>query len=512
MVKLHKGALMLRNLFLILILLFAFVNPSFAEYKNDLRTLFLNNQSVIYCLNIRSFNAQDTNKNGFIDEEEKHGNFINAIDRLDELKELGINTLHVLPITPTGKLKALGTAGSLYAISDFTTINPQLVSKDSPLSSFEQVKLFIDECHKRNIRVIIDLPSCGSYDLYLKHPELFLKDDKQLSIVPTDWTDVRLFNTGTRYNTNTDLLDVHKKFIDMIMDLGADGIRADVATIKPYDFWTVLINYARAKDAEFLYLAEASDSWREPPSKYAEFTPYDELLENFDGYYGSFFNLKIWKADDLINHVKFNNKLLKSYTNPKSVIMSFTTHDEVSPVVLHGEDFSVMIAWLDAVLPYNPYIIDGFQTGDDYAYELANTKAAYTETDDDTYFVHKGKLDIFNFSRRPGGKSEKILSNLKQAYKFRADNIELITGGEFIPVKLKDEKVFAFFVTKNNDRLLVVGNLDFSNVKEKICIKDAKFRKKTGFEIIHGDDKIKLYKKRMELTLAPSEIKVIKFK
>ena len=65
------------------------------------------------------------------------------------------------------------------------------------------------------------------------------------------------------------------------------------ATIKPSKFWEEIIEYSRKKNPEFLYLAEASDSWREPPSKYAEFTPYDKLLAaGFDGYYGSFFNLK----------------------------------------------------------------------------------------------------------------------------------------------------------------------------------------------------------------------------
>ena len=108
-------------------------------------------------------------------------------------------------------------------------------------------------------------------------------------------------NTGTDEKINQDVLNAHKKFIDMILRIGADGIRADVATIKPYNFWAELIKYAREKDSQFMFLAEASDSWREPPSKYAEFTPYDKLLKaGFDGYYGSFFNLKEWTADDFI--------------------------------------------------------------------------------------------------------------------------------------------------------------------------------------------------------------------
>ena len=85
-------------------------------------------------------------------------------------------------------------------------------------------------------------------------------------------------------------MGVHKEFVDMVLLLGADGIRADVATIKPYRFWEKLINYTRNINPEFLYLAEASDSWREPPSEYAPFTPHDKLMEaGFDGYYGNFF-------------------------------------------------------------------------------------------------------------------------------------------------------------------------------------------------------------------------------
>ena len=509
---------MIKRTALVLALLVSFMGSSFAGENNDLRTKFLNNQANILGINIRTFNAQDTNGNEIIDENEVSGNFINAIERLDEIKELGINTIHVLPITPVGKLKALGTAGSLYAISGFDKINEQLVDKTSNLSPKDQAKKFIDECHKRGIKVVIDLPSCGSYDLFLKRPELFIKDDKNISIVPTDWTDVRLLNAGNNDKLNQDVLDEHKKFIDMIIALGADGIRADVATIKPSKFWEEITKYAREKDSEFLFLAEASDSWREPPSKYAEFTPYDELLKSgFDGYYGSFFNLKDWNANEFIEHIKFNNKLLKSYNEPKSVIMSFTTHDEVSPVILHGANFSVMISWLEAVLPYNPYSIDGFPYGDEYIYPWANGKAKYTQTDDETYFVHRGKLDIFNFSRTPkGGQkgiNEQVLNNFKNAYKFRDENIDLITKGEFTPLKTDDEKIFAFMISskeKHPERIIVLGNLDFKNTKDDICVKLPRLHKDDFIELVQGDGSMQIHKRKLTTSLTPGEIEIAK--
>ena len=490
---------------------FLVTNYCSANENNDLRSLFLNNNARICAINLRTFNANDINGNQIIDNDETSGNFINAIDRLDEIKNLHINTLHVLPITPTGKLKALGTAGSVYAASDFWSINPQLVDKNSNLSDFEQAKKFIDECHYRGIRVIIDLPSCGAYDLFLTHPELFIKDSRQCSIVPTDWTDVRLLNTGKNGKLNQDVLDAHKRFIDMVLKLGADGIRADVATIKPYDFWVEIIKYTRNKDSQFLFLAEASDSWREPPSLYAEFTPYDRLLQaGFDGYYGSFFNIKDWNAEEFINHIKFNLKLLNSYKEPKSVILSFTTHDEVSPVILHGEDFSVMIEWLQATLPFNPYCIDGFFSGDDYIYPWANSKAENSETDDYFYFVHRGKLDLFNFSRKPGGTNKKILENFKKAYEFRQNNEEFIAKGSFNSLKTNNEKVFAFSRTSKNQCIAVIGNLDFKNPQYKITVKVPNVRKKTNFIIINGNENLKTGYKKIFTDLDAGEIKVIK--
>lgn len=483
---------------------------AYASENNDLRTQFLNNRTSICGINIRTFNAQDTNGNGIIDNDEISGNFLNAIERLDEIKELGINTLHILPITPTGRLKALGTAGSLYAISDFEGINPQIVDKNSKLSDIEQAKKFVEECHKRNIRVVIDLPSCGAYDLFLTHPELFIKDSKQCSIVPTDWTDVRLLNTGNNKKLNQDVLDAHKKFIDLVLEIGADGIRADVATIKPSEFWKTLIKYTREKDAEFMFLAEASDSWRESPSKYAEFTPYDKLLQaGFDGYYGSFFNLKEWNAEEFMEHVKFNLKLLHSFKEPKSVIMSFTTHDEVSPIILHGANFSNMLSWLNATLPFNPYCIDGFFTGDNYIYTWANTKAANSETDDDYYFVHRGKLDIFNFSRKPDGHNKDVLDNFKKAYDFRNNNIDLISKGGFSDLKTGNPKVFAFSRFYNSEKIYVIGNLDFKNTHNKITIKDSGINKKTKVTIITGHENIKLGHNKICTDLDAGEIKVL---
>ncbi|MCR5266234.1 MAG: hypothetical protein K6E29_06535 [Cyanobacteria bacterium RUI128] len=457
------------------ILCFVICSPVFSknisgDWHNDLRTLFLRNSAIIYTINMRTFNAKDKNGNELIDENEESGNFINAIDELDNLSKMGINTIHLLPITPVGKIKAFGTAGSLYAMSGFDSINPQILSKDVSSNGIKQATRFIKECHKRNIRVIVDLPSCGSYDLYVEHPEYFIKDENNNPVVPLDWTDVRLFDCGTEKQINEDLLTLHKKYIDMVLQIGADGLRADVARLKSEKFWNELITYARAKDSEFLFLAEASNLWTEPVSKYALNTSVDKLFNaGFDGYLGSYFELKNLKTGkEFITMVQNDLKLFKKYNNEKTVIGSFSTHDEVSPVLINGANFSKMLIWLNTTLPLNAYYIDGFPTGDTYKYQWANKVATKSQTDDEYYFTHNGKIDIFNLSRKPGGKDNTIYDEFVLANKFKNYYAHDLYKAKFVPLKTSNTNVFAYARVFANNALIVIGNIDFKNPHEVI--------------------------------------------
>lgn len=501
---------------LTLLLTFAFTAPVFAAQKpwvNDLRKLFLTNSAIIYELNIRTFNAKDSNENGIIEFElgEESGTFINAIERLDELKNANINTIHVQPVTPVGKTKALGTAGSIYAASAFNTLNPQLEDKNVNLSLEDQAKKFINEAHKRNIRVILDLPACGAYDLYLKQPDLFVKDRSGQPVVPADWTDVRLLNGGTEDNVNKSVYNLYKEFVDMTINLGADGIRADVAPLKPAKFWKELISYSRKKDPQFMWLAESSDSWQGPLSpEYSVYTPYDKLLEaGFDGYYGSWFNLKDWKcAKDLYKSVKFNQALRTKYSDPKSVIGSFTTHDEMSPVLINGDAYAEMIIWLNATLPLNAYYVDGMQTGDNYIYFWANKKAPKTYTDDEYYFVHRGKIDIFNFSRKPGSTNGLLKDDFTMANAFRNVMKPVISGGKFLPLTTSNPEIFAYTMSNDNKTIVVFGNINFSNSNNGT----VKIPKYTGKEttIPVRIKSVPIYENnKFNLKLSPGEIQVL---
>ena len=490
-------------------------NVSIAE-EATLREMFQNNQSIIYSLNLRTFNANDKNGNGIIDfsEGENAGSFINAIDRLDELKSLGINTIHLLPITPVGKIKALGTAGSLYAMSDFLKLNIQLADTNCELSLKDQAKTFIAECHKRGIKVMIDLPSCGAYDLFINRPDLFVIDENGEPSIPADWMDVRLFNVPEDDKLfNSDIFVLHKLFVNEMISLGVDGIRADVATIKPYIFWKELIKYAREKSPNFMFLAEASESWTEPASDKAYFTDYRQLMEaGFDGYYGNYFDIKNWKTmQDLSKAVKNQQKIFKKYKDKKSVIGSFATHDVVSPLLTGGENFSKIIIWLNATLPLNPFYVDGFLQADDYVYAYANKKADETFTDDEFLYVHQGQIDIFNYSRKPGTDNKVLIEEQEKAMKLRVENNDIITKGEFIVLKNNNTNVYAYQRKLGKNSVVIIINRNLAN-SEDVSIKIKGINKKSKVSFIDNKHSEKLVKSLFTGKLRPAEIVIFTIK
>ena len=509
----------MKKLFFI-VLLMSLSLPVFARnvsgvWHNDLRTLFIKNNAVIYTINMRTFSADDKNGNELIDGNEESGNFITAINELDNLVKQGVNTLHVLPITPVGKIKAFGTAGSLYAITSFNTVNPQLASTKLSASPKEQAKRFVKECHKRNIRVIIDLPSCGGYDLYIEHPEYFLKDENGSPVIPMDWTDVRLFDAGTEKEPNKELMKLHKDFIDLALYIGVDGIRADVARIKPKKFWVELIKYARAKDKEFLFLAEASNLWSEPVSKYALNTSVTDLFDaGFDGYLGSYMNFKnVTASKDLISMVQSDLKLFVKYRNRKSVVGSFSTHDEISPILIKGADYSKMIIWLNTTLPLNSYYIDGFPTGDTYNYQWANKYASDSQTDDEYYFTHNGQLDIFNFSRKPNGKDYSIYEEFVMANKFKNYYAQDLSTSKFIPLKSSNPSVFAYARGLKGQSVVVIGNLDFKSAQESV-VKVPRYKADMKLINLRVNQTLKntYTNGKIQAELSPGEIQVLLIK
>jgi len=482
-------------------------------YKNDLRSLMNNNQSKILAIIPRTFNAKDTNGNGYIDGNEKRGTFINAIDRLDEVKAQGYNTLHILPIHEPGKQRAMGIAGSLYSPKDLLKIDPNLADPNDPRPVEEQFKTFIDECHKRNIRVMLDLPSCASFDMFEEKPELMAIERDGLAKTPQGWNDIRMFqpweDEGKR-TLNPKLLELHKQYVDMCIDLGIDGIRADVARAKPVEFWDIIIPYSHKRDPQFGWLAETyTHEDASPQANMPADRPEDSLRAGFDMIYGQYHIFHEWTtATQFMNEVK--QYLDMSYRLPKgkSVIGSFATHDDMSPMFHGGADYCKMTSVLQATLPMlNPYFVDGFQSGDYYLYDYANKTVdeSQTQTESNQMTVHHGRLDIFNPSRKPGGDDPSIGEFNTACFKVKDKYADVINKGsmiEFDKTGDVNDQIITYARHYKGKTLLVVAN---KNINRSVACKIKVPTLKASQEL---DNLVPSYGKESILQVADNELKI----
>lgn len=447
------------------------------EYKNNLRSMIQNNQSVMLAIVPRTFTAEDVNGDDkiTISTGEKVGTFLRGIDRLDELKEDGINTIHILPIHPTGKKNAMGTAGSLYSPAKYVTddghlaIDPMLIEKDDPRTPDEQFKAFIDECHKRDIKVMLDLPSCASVDLFEAEPELMAFGRNGEDKTPQGWEDIRMFEPwadAAKRTLNPKLLEMHKQYVDACQELGIDGIRADVARAKPPEFWDILINYSREKDPEFGWLAESyTYECASPMINMPYDRPEDLLRAGFDDYYGQYHIFHDWRgAKEFTDYVIENLDLSHRLPAGKSVIGSFLTHDDSSSMIHGGENFCKLTTILQSTIPMcNPYFVDGFQSGDPYDYKYRDTENIETFTEKTFMNEHKHRLAIFNLSRKPGGDCPDIERVMKESLKMRKDNPDLFSdrNSSFIPLAKREDnndQIIAYARHNNGRTAIVIAN------------------------------------------------------
>jgi len=533
------------------------------NYKNNLRSMIQNNESVMLAIAPRTFTAEDTNGDEKISLQkgEKPGTLLKAISRLDELKKDGINTIHILPIHPPGFKNAMGTAGSLYSPARFLeedgslAIDPVLVEKDDPRSPSEQFKAFIDECHKRDIKVMLDLPSCASIAWFEAEPDLMAFGRNGEDKTPQGWADIRMFEPWadeSKRILNPKLLEMHKQYVDACIELGLDGIRADVARAKPTEFWDILIPYSHQKDPEFAWLAESyTYECASPQVNMPYDRPEDMLRAGFDDYYGQYHIFHEWQtATEFNNYIKHNLDLSHRLPSGKSCIGSFMTHDDVSAMTHGGENYCNMTTIIQSTIPMcNPYFVDGFQSGDyyDYAYshkdddetvtykpmsisnpDLKNVEPLkqngeykayqYSPKDlkDDVVLApyyemdhHAYKLDIFNLSRKPGGNNPDIGRVLRETLKMREENKDLFANrnSSFIVLDKygdKKDQIIAY-ARHNNGRTAIVianknpnrnltGTIKIPGLKSTQELKNLapKYGEPSRFQVVEGEIRVDL--------------------
>ena len=171
--------------------------------------------SNVYEVNLRQYTPEGT---------------IEAFARhLPRLKDMGIEILWFMPITPISRERRLGSLGSYYACSDFTAVNPEF-------GSLEDFAGLVRQAHELGMKVLLDLVANHTgwdHRWTREHPEYYRKNAEGQFYDGHGWADV--------IDLNYDNPDLCRAMIEVmkfwIGHCDIDGYRCDMAMLVPLPFW-----------------------------------------------------------------------------------------------------------------------------------------------------------------------------------------------------------------------------------------------------------------------------------
>jgi glycosidase len=275
----------------------------------------------------------------------QQGNFNAITARLDELKDLGVTILWLMPIHPIGQEKKKGTIGSPYAVRDYYGINPDYGTSDD-------LKRLIHEAHARGLKVIIDIvANHTSWDsVLMKHPE-FYKHDAQGNITyPHDWYDIAALNYENQQLRGymTDMLKYWIREFDL------DGFRCDVAGEVPTDFWENARRELEQIKPDIVMLAEAHKAELQVKAFDLDYSwPLHTALTNVLQGRGS--------ASDLRDEWK---KEVKEWPRGALHMRFSDNHDERRAIARFGEPGALAASAFMFTLDGVPMLYNGMEVGD----------------------------------------------------------------------------------------------------------------------------------------------------
>lgn len=368
------------------------------------------------------------------------GNFNGVTERLDELQQLGVNILWLMPIHPLGEKMRKGTLGSPYAVRDYYAINPDYGSE-------ADLKSLISSAHQRGMKVIIDMvANHTAWDsVMMQHPEFYKRDPSGKILPPVpEWTDV----AGLNYDNpelRAYMIKMLKHWVDpATFDL--DGFRCDVAYMVPTSFWEEARRELEKVKPDFMMLAEASKP--------------ELLVKAFDADYS-------WPLHGTLNSVLLNgapaSELRTSWEQSRqqfplhSLHMRISdNHDEARAVARFGMKGALAASALMFTLDGVPLLYNGMEAGD------------ASESGDPALFE---KVPVFWHPKdRPDFRSiYRDLIKLRRTYPtFQNDRVVWLRSSEdsnlLSFMRLDDANEFV--VVLNFSNRPIVGSVEVANAQE----------------------------------------------
>lgn len=160
----------------------------------------------------------------------QEGTFAAFAAHLPRLKDMGVQVLWFMPITPIAEKYKKGTLGSYYACSDYTSVNPEF-------GNINDFKNLVNDAHHLGFKVIIDwVANHTGWDHVwtLSNPDYYKRDEATGDFRRASGMDdiIELdYNNPALRNAMINAMKFWVKECDI------DGFRCDLAAWVQVDFW-----------------------------------------------------------------------------------------------------------------------------------------------------------------------------------------------------------------------------------------------------------------------------------
>jgi len=367
--------------------------------------------AVFYEVNLRSFSAS--------------GNFQGVIDRLDEIKKLGVNVIWLMPIYPVGQINSAGGLGSPYAVRNYLKVNPEF-------GDLAKIRELIEKAHSKGMAVILDwVANHTSWDNpWIANKAWYTQDNAGNIISPagTNWADVADLNFDN--TTMRDSMISAMKY--WILEANADGFRCDAVDFVPSNFWAQALSELKSIEGrELILLGEGSRA--------EDFTAGFQMNYAWD-FYTTIKN--VFKSGAKANLIFQANTNEYAATGVLEKLRYTTNHD------IYAWDETPVSAFKSADGSVAAFVITAYLKGVPLIY--AGQEIAYPN-----------KISFFNKNAINWSLNSNILLEYQKIMQFRSTSLAVKTG-ELLTYDHAD--IVAFKKVLPTEEVLIIANVRNSTV------------------------------------------------
>jgi len=409
------------------------------RFKAKIQTPEFYDKAIVYEIFIRKF--YDSDGDGI-------GDFKGLTQKLDYLKNLGINAIWLMPFNESSKEHG-------YNVVDYYSI-------ERDYGTFDDYLKFLKEAKQRNIKVI--------KDIVINHCDtsfFFFRDAKNnpssrysnwfqfVDSSNSKWNHFGIEVDMPKFNfENPEVQDYFIEYVKYWMDPnrdgnfedGIDGIRCDAAKEIPHSFWNRLRKEIKKIRPDFLILGEVWDGLN-------YLIPFfeDEFDMLFD--YPFYYSIQRFFDGSDVDAVRKTLVQEKEIYPPNFQMMKFlSNHDNHRALSLFNEDtlkyFQALVMLF--TLPGTPMIYYGDEIGLKGRTPPENVRQKMNWenfSENKIYDLHKTLIEIRNKHK-----------SLSKKFDEKSNSIKFIDA--------KDKRIFAYIRTDRKEKILVIVNNSNDEIRD----------------------------------------------